>query len=164
MGTKPSANNFPRRNRLISGITLGTLVAEAPESSGALITASLAAEQGREVFAVPSSIYNTTGRGSNRLIQDGAKLVMDAQDILDEFNIAFDHAQVRTQTQVIAPTSDLEAQVMQYLEAEAVHIDAIVRLSGLSTSQVSSALTLLELKGLAQTVGPMQYCRAYPHR
>lgn len=164
IGTKPNASNFPRRNRLISGLTLGTLIVEAPESSGALITASLAADQGREVFAVPSSIHSPSGRGTNKLIQDGAKLVTCAQDILDEFDIAFTHAEVRTQAHELAPTSGIEAQVMQYLETEPVHIDEIVRLSGLSTPQVSSALTLLELKGLAQTAGPMQYCRTYPQR
>lgn len=159
LGTKPLGANFPRRNRIVSGLSLGVLVAEAPESSGALITASLAAEQGREVFAVPANIYNRNGLGCNRLIQDGAKLVMSENDVLEEFDIAFEHAETRTKTREIIPTSDIETQILNLLDVEPTHIDEIVRKVGLSTAQVSSTLTLLELKGLAKAAGNMQYCR-----
>lgn len=159
LGTKPLGTNFPRRNRIVSGLSLGVMVAEAPESSGALITASLAAEQGREVFAIPANIYNQTGRGCNRLLQDGAKLVMSEKDVLEEFNIAFEHAETRQETRQIAPANDIEAQIIELLEVEPIHIDDIVRRSNLPAAQVSSTLTILELKGLAKAAGHMQYCR-----
>lgn len=157
---QPQPRNFPRRNRVISGLTLGVLVVEAPERSGALITASQAAEQGREVFAVPGSIFNKMAAGSNRLIQDGARLVMTAEDVLDELDIAYNNNQTRVRTESIAPSDDIEQQILDCLEADPIHVDDLVRLSGLSTASVSSTLTILELKGLALMVGPMQYCRA----
>lgn len=160
LGTPPTGTNFPRRNRIISGMTLGVLVAEAPESSGALITVEMALEQGREVFAIPANIFNPTGTGSNKLIQDGAKLVMRAADVLDELNIVHTRQEVRTRTQSIAPESGAESELLQYLEADPIHIDDLVRASGLPTGKVSATLTLLELKGLAEMVGHMQYCRA----
>lgn len=158
MGTNPLSNNFPRRNRIVSGLSLGVLVVEAPENSGALITASLAAEQGRDVFAVPGNIYNIMSRGSNRLIQDGAKLVLEARDILDELNIAHQATTIRVRTEAIAPSNGIEAKLLAHLNSDPIHIDDLVRLSGLSINEVSSTLTILELKGLAQMVGHMQYC------
>ena len=161
IGTGPVANNFPRRNRIISGMSLGVLITEAPEKSGALITASMAAEQGREVFAVPGNIYNRKAAGTNRLIQDGAKLVQTVTDVLDELNIAHDNVRVRTTTQQVAPANSTEQALLDHLQAEPIHIDELVRLSGLSTAEVSSTLTILELKGLAQMVGHMQYSRIH---
>ncbi|MEZ4667477.1 MAG: DNA-processing protein DprA [Anaerolineae bacterium] len=158
LGTPPEARNFPRRNRIISGLGLGVLVIEAPEKSGAIITASVAAEQGREVFAIPGNIFNPSSTGTNRLIQDGAKLVLTVNDILDEFNIVHNSAQTRRVAEQIAPASGNETQVMGYLNADPVHIDDLVRMSGLPVSVISSTLTILELKGLARTVGYMQYC------
>ena len=159
LGTPPSGQNFPRRNRLLSGLALGVLVVEAPERSGALITASAALEQGRDVFAVPANIFNQTGAGSNRLIQDGAKLVMNAADILDELNISMSKGQTRTQAEIIAPGSELEVLVLQVLDADPIHVDDIIRISGLATEMVTATLTILELKGLAQSSGNMEYCR-----
>ncbi len=105
MGSKPEARHFPRRNRVISGISLGVLVAEAPDKSGAMITADYAAEQGRDVFAVPGSIFNSAANGTNRLIQDGAKLVLTVEDILDELNIAHRKVEARAlHPEQIAPT------------------------------------------------------------
>ncbi len=155
--TRPVGKNFPRRNRILSGMALGVLVVEAPEDSGALITASYAAEQGKDVFAIPGNIYSGNSQGSNRLIQDGAKLVMDARDILDELDITYTIVSTRVRTETIAPSNDIEAQLLTHLSADSTHIDDLVRLSGLSIKEVSSTLTILELKGLVSMDGHMTY-------
>lgn len=160
LGTPPSGKNFPRRNRIISGLSLGILIAEAPKNSGAIITAETALEQGRDVFAIPANIFNEMGAGCNRLIQEGAKLVMRASDILDELNVTYDNHVTKEKTETIAPAGDIEHQILSLLDSEPLHIDEIVRKTGLETSKVASTLAILELKGLAQTVGAMQYCRA----
>jgi DNA processing protein len=158
IGVPPLKGNFPRRNRIMSGMSLGVLVAEAPEKSGALITAAVAAEQGRDVFAIPGSIHNNTSSGTNRLIQDGAKLVMKVEDILNELNMTYTVVQTKAAAETISPANENEAKLMQLLGADPIHIDELVRQSGLSIALVSSTLTILELKGLAQMVGAMQYC------
>jgi DNA processing protein len=160
IGTPPTGQNFPRRNRVISGLSLGVLIAEAPEKSGALITAETALEQGREVFAIPANIFNPNGTGGNKLIQEGAKLVMRARDILDELNVSYSEQEIQEQAQKIAPENELEVKLLNLLEADPIHVDDIIRETGLSTAEVTSTLTILELKGLAQSVGHMQYCRA----
>jgi DNA processing protein len=157
IGTPPEGRNFPIRNRIISGLALGVLVVEAPENSGAIITATIAAEQGREVFAVPHNVYNQMGRGTNRLIQDGAKLVMDVADILDELNLAQVNVQTRIHTERVVPANAIEAALLGQLSTDPIHIDDLVRACELPISIVSSTLTILELKGLAQMVGHMQY-------
>jgi DNA processing protein len=161
VGTPPEGRNFPRRNRIISGLSLGVLVVEAPANSGALITAHTAAEQGRDVFAVPSSLLNPMGMGTNRLIQDGAKLVMGVEDILSELNISHDNLSHRTVIEQAVSyntaANDTEALLLTHLSAEPIHIDDLARLCGLPMATVSSTLMLLELKGLAQMVGHMQY-------
>lgn len=161
IGTPPEGRNFPRRNRVISGLSLGVLVVEAPENSGALITANVAAEQGRDVFAVPASIYNQMATGTNRLIQDGAKLVMNVEDILSELNITHETINLRTKTEQIAPADGVERLLLQHLAADPIHIDELAQLCHLPVAAVSSTLTILELKGLAQMVGHMQYSRTY---
>ena len=158
--TKPLAKNFPQRNRLISGMSLGLLVAEAPERSGALNTVSHALEQGRDVFAVPYNIFSLSGRGCNQLIQDGAKLVLTVDDILDELNVSHVKVQTQIQTEQLQPSNDTEDAILQQLGADPVHVDIIVRQTQLPTATVTSTLTMLELKGLAESAGPMQYCRA----
>ncbi len=158
LGTPPEARNFPRRNRIISGLALGVLVVEAPEGSGALITADTAAEQGRDVFAVPGNIFSPASRGPNRLIQEGAKLVMSATDILDELQLAYGRAEARTVAETAVPANEIEAQIVKCLSADPLHVDDVARACGLPIAQVTSTLTLLELKGLARNVGPMQYC------
>ena len=159
IGTAPLGKNFPRRNRIISGLSLGVLVAEAPEKSGAMITASRAGEQGRDVFAVPQNIFSKTGRGSNRLIQDGAKLVMDPGDALDELNISHRNTQIGIKTEQLQPANPTEKMIHEQLGVEPIDVDTIVRRTQLPAATVTSTLALLELKGLAEIAGPMQYCR-----
>ncbi|HEX2905619.1 MAG TPA: DNA-processing protein DprA [Phototrophicaceae bacterium] len=163
IGTPPEAHNFPRRNRIISGLSLGVLVVEAPEKSGALITTTMAAEQGREVFAIPGNIFNPMSSGTNRLIQDGAKLVMTVEDILEELNIVHTAVQTSKVTERIIPANDIESRLLEHLGADPIHVDDLTRLSGLPVATVSSTLTILELKGLARTVGQMQYCLVRIH-
>ena len=158
LGTKPRAENFPRRNRILSGLSLGTLVVEAGESSGALITAHLALEQNREVFAVPGSILAPTSRGTNRLIQEGAKLVRDYTDILEELNLTAVAHQLEMKE--IIPSSDAESLLLKQLGAEPIHIDEVCRSSNLPMPTVSSTLTVMELKGIVKQVGPMNYVLA----
>jgi DNA processing protein len=160
LGSKPLAKNFPQRNRLISGMCLGVLVAEAPERSGALNTVSHALEQGREVFAVPHNVFSRTGRGCNLLIQDGAKLVASVEDILDELDLSQVNVQTQMQTERLQPANDTEEAIFQQLSADPIHVDLIVRQTQLPTATVTSTLTMLELKGLAESAGAMQYCRA----
>ena len=156
LGTAPLAKNFPQRNRLISGLSLALLVAEAPVRSGALNTVSHAINQGRDVLAVPHNIFSPAGRGCNQLIQEGAKLVLGVADILDELDVSHLNVRTRIQVQEIQPANELEGLVYQQLSADPVHVDLIVRLTQLPTATVTSTLTLLELKGLAESAGPMQ--------
>jgi DNA processing protein len=158
LGTKPRAENFPRRNRIMSGLSLGVLVVEAGESSGALITAHLALEQNREVFAIPGSILSPTSQGTNQLIQEGAKLVRHYRDILEELNLTAVAQQIEMKE--LMPATDTESLLLKRLSAEPVHIDEICRTSGLPISTVSSTLTMMELKGLVKQVGSMNYALA----
>jgi len=134
------------------------LVVEAPTGSGSLHTVNAALDQGREVFVVPHSLQNMMGTACNLLIQDGAKLVIEARDILDELNISTEMLTTRAQTERIAPDSPQEAQVLTHLTDAPIHVDDLARAIGMSIPELSMTLTLLELKGLAQRVGPMQYC------
>jgi DNA processing protein len=155
LGVKPKAENFPRRNRIMSGLSLGVLVAEAGEGSGALITARLALEQNREVFAIPGSILSPTSKGTNRLIQDGAKLVRDTSDILEELNLTMVPQQVELKE--IAPSDETEALLLRQLSYEPTHIDDICHSSRLPIPVVSSTLAMMELKGMVRQVGRMNY-------
>src|SRR5690242_9657021 len=158
-GTQPEAGNFPARNRLISGLSLGVLVTEAPETSGALITTRFAAEQGRDVFAVPGNITNRGSIGANRLIQDGAKLVLEANDVLSELNLHMVPQQ--QEMRELLPENATEAAILAHLGAagEPQHIDAICRATGLGAAAVSGTLVMMELKGLVLLVGPMTYAK-----
>jgi DNA processing protein len=162
LGAKPRPDNFPRRNRIMSGMSLGTLVIEADESSGAIITAHMALEQNREVFAVPGSILSPMSRGTNRLIQEGAKLVRNCTDILEELNLTASEQQMEMKE--IIPTSETEAILLKQLTAEPTHIDQVCRSSGLPISTVSSNLTIMELKGLVRQVSTMNYVLARESR
>jgi DNA processing protein len=154
-GTRPRAENFPRRNRIMSGMSLGVLVIEAGEKSGALITARLALEQNREVFAVPGSILSPMSRGTNSLIQEGAKLVRNYGDILEELNLSMvvQQPELREPT----PVTDTESLLLRHISREATHIDDICRQSGLPMAVVNSMLAMMELRGIVKHMGGMNY-------
>ena len=154
----PKAEHFPRRNRIMSGISLGVLVAEAGEGSGAMITASLALEQNREVFAVPGSILSPTSTGTNRLIKEGAKLVSDVQDILEELNLSMIPRQMEMRE--LVPENETESLIIKHLSHEPVHIDEVCRSSCLPIATVSSTLAMMELKGIVRQMGGMNYILA----
>jgi DNA processing protein len=158
LGYKPEASNFPARNRIISGLSRGVIVVEAGEQSGALITADFAADQGRDVFAVPGSIFQRNSRGTNRLIRDGAQPVLSAADVLEALNLTAVTEHV--EAQMLFPTDATEALLLEGLSEEPTHIDEVGRASGLPISTVSSTLALMELKGLVRQVGGMNYVRA----
>jgi len=191
IGVRPEASNFPRRNRIISGITLGTLVTEAGETSGTRWTVYHALEQNREIFCVPGSVYSESSRLTNRLIREGAKLVCNVNDILVEIGLETSERQIPLDlsdapassnapagfgangsaetthsryhdsieyqaTPPETPDSD-EAELLQHIARDPVHIDDLVTLSGRPISEVSGLLTMLELKGLLKQVGTMHY-------
>lgn len=158
LGVQPDARNFPPRNRIISGLSLGVVVVEAGERSGALITADFAAEQDRDVFAVPGNITSPASRGPNNLIQQGAKLVRRYEDILEELNLNMVAEQ--TAVQLALPETTEEIAIFAALSAQPVHIDDVCRHTGYGMNVVSSTLTLMELKGMVQQVGGMNYVLA----
>lgn len=154
-GTPPDATNFPPRNRIISGLVRAVIVVEAGEKSGALITAAFAADQGREVFAVPGSIYAPLSKGTNRLIQEGARPLLDSQELLtilklgpvEEFHTA----------RTALPADATEKFLFELLGNEALHVDEISRRSNLPIEKISSTLVMMELKGMVRQMGGMQY-------
>jgi len=158
LGTQPRGDYFPRRNRIMSGLSLGVLVVEGDVKSGAMITARLALEQDRDVFAVPGSIFSPQSRGTNSLIQEGAKLVQRVDDILEELNLTMVPQQIEMKE--LIPATDTEAALLRHISKEPVHIDQVCRDSGLPVATVSSVLAMLELKGLVRQMGPMAYVRA----
>jgi DNA processing protein len=150
--TEPEAHNFPVRNRIISGMSLGTVVVEATRKSGSLITARLAAEQNREVFAVPGSIQSFKSTGTHTLIKQGAKLVENAPDILEEISNIFPHplpAAGRKKTRPPDLTPE-ELLVLEGLAPYPVHIDDLIRKIDMEPGKISGALLQLELKGIVQ--------------
>jgi DNA processing protein len=158
LGTPADARNFPPRNRIISGLSLGVLVVEAARRSGALITVDFALEQGREVFAVPGNITHRTSEGCNRLIHDGAKMVLGVQDILEELNLTMIEQHVEARAAL--PENKTEAQLILFISDEPVHMDEICRQTELPIQEVSSTLAMMELKGMVRQVGGMNYVLA----
>ncbi len=167
VGIRPDSRSFPRRNRLISGVSLGSVVVEAAEGSGARHTVYHALEQDREVFCVPGSIFSPASDFTNRMIKEGAKLVTGITDILEELNIAVAAQSVKApelvpeQLPFVAAGEDEpeEHEVLSQLADDPVHIDDLRRSSGLPITTVSSTLTMLELKGKVKQVGCMHYIR-----
>lgn len=157
LGTRPEASNFPPRNRIISGLSRGIIVVEAGKQSGALITASFAADQGRDVFAVPGSILHPGSVGCNELIQKGAIPLLTVDDVLEALDFTQVHEQKSTREAV--PSDPLEAELFSHLSSEPSGIDELVRRSAMTSAQVSSLLAMMELKGLVRQVSPMSYVR-----
>lgn len=158
LGTQPRAEHFPRRNRIMSGLALGTLVVEGDVKSGAMITARFAAEQNREVFAVPGPIFAPQSQGPIALLRDGATPVADASHVLEALNLTMIGAQMDFGRAAPAATPDEQA-LMDALSREPRHVDEVVRATGLAAASVSATLALLELKGLVRDAGGMQYVR-----
>ena len=154
-GFLPTQYSFPARNRIVAGLSLGTLVIEAPEESGALITARLALEYNREVFAVPHSIYAANGIGPNNLIRMGAKPVSRAEDIIEALNL-------KSLTQIadhkkITPSSPAEEKVINVLISGPAYIDRIIKESGMDSQSANSTLLLMEMKGKVRNLGGMNF-------
>lgn len=163
-GTPPLREHFPRRNRIISGLCLGVLVVEAAVRSGSLITARLAAEQGREVFAIPGSIHNPMARGCHRLIRQGAKLVETVEDLVEE--LGWDAAAARRPPANAPPTEGADAldddyvTLLDALGHDPAPVDVLVQRTGLTPQALSSMLLTLELRGIVHPVSGTGYVRA----
>ena len=162
LDTRPTKWSFPQRNRILSGLSRGVLVVEAPERSGALITAHSALEQGREVFAVPGNVTSVASCGTNRLIQDGAKLVTSVEDVLEEFPdlAAAPAIAPETADRAVSDLFGTERKVYEMIGLEPMHIDDIIARGGLSPSEAAYAVLLLQLKHLIQEVEGRRYIRA----
>ncbi len=164
-GVPPRRTNFPRRNRIISGLSLGTLVVEAGQRSGALITARLASEQGREVFAIPGSIHSPLSRGCHRLIRDGATLVETGADIVEELRGLLEGISSTIEQNSGLPESDRAdfmtdpqyRQLLHHMGYDPLSADQLVTRSGLTSAEVSSMLLRLELAGLIETLSDGRY-------
>lgn len=153
MGTKPDAVNFPRRNRIISGLSLGTIVIEAGVKSGALLTANYALEQNREIFAVPGNINSPKSIGTNQIIKDGAKLISSASDVLVELEPQLKHLLKQDEAKSKESLEDLsesEKILISKLSNEPIHIDKLAKVIGKSTAETLSALLPLEFKDLVK--------------
>jgi DNA processing protein len=155
LGTAPESYNFPPRNRIISGLSIAVVIVEAGNTSGALITANFAVEQGREVFALPGSIYAPQSKGTNRLIQNGAHCLLSPDDLLEALNLTMvrEHKSAR----VILPADANETKLYEVLGQEPLHVDEIQSQAELPIEQVSATLSVMELKGMVRQVGGMHY-------
>jgi len=155
VGTPPEARNFPPRNRIISGLSMATVVVEAGAKSGALITANFALEQGREVFAVPGNIISSSSKGTNWLIQQGAHPLLDPDEILEtlELRLISEQRQART----VLPSDATEALIFDILSHEPMHVDEIRSRTDMPIEKLTSTLTMMELKGMVRQASGMRY-------
>ena len=156
LGMEAVPGNFPARNRIISGLSLGVLVTEAGEDSGSLITAGLAGERGREVFAEPGPIYSSLSAGPSTLINQGAKLVANVNDILEELKLDVGYRKM-SDVREIKGDSEEEQKIIDLLQNGPVHIDEIAREVGFSAGKIGSLLSLLEIKGKVKSIGSGTY-------
>lgn len=151
LGYPAMPQNFPSRNRIVSGLSLGVVVVEGMEKSGTLLTASSAARQGREVFAVPGPVTSPMSRAPHFLLKNGAKLVEKTEDILEELDIKEIHKKQKAKREL--PETEEEKKLFNILKSEPMDIDSLVRISGLATGVVLSTLTPMELKGMLKNIG-----------
>jgi DNA processing protein len=159
-GTKPDAVNFPRRNRIISGLALGTIIVEAREKSGALITANLALEQNREVFAIPGSIFSPLSLGPHRLIQEGAKLVTSLEDIFDEIPVQTELFKKEEYKPIDEEKiSAEEKRILQQLSRDPIHIDQLATEAGMPSGPLLSILLHLEFAGFVKQLPGKMFVR-----
>ncbi len=154
-GTQPEGINFPPRNRIISGLSIASVIIEAGEKSGALITAEFAAIQGREVFAVPGPIYSPRSKGTNRLIRDGALPLTDFNEILAVLDL--DQVKEYRYAKKVIQKDEIEELLSEVIKEEPLHIDEIKNATGLTMEKVSAALVMMELKGIVRKVGNLTY-------
>ena len=159
LGTPSKAQNFPRRNRLISGLSLGCLVVEANVDSGSLITARLAAEQGREVFAIPGSIHSAVSKGCHLLIKQGAKLVESTSDILEEINMGVQNTSPFGSVAHSGQTTLEDSALLAFMGFDPINFDALISASGLTAETLSAMLMVLELEGKITSITGGQYQR-----
>ncbi len=160
MNAEPAGVHFPRRNRIISGLSLGTIVVEAGEKSGALITAYMALDQGREVFAVPGSIRSPKSKGTHQLIKEGAKLVENLEDVLAEIPQWKDKGEKRAKREdVFERLSDQEKKVWEVLSERPIHIDRIAASANVTTSEALALLLSMELKDCVKQLSGMMFVR-----
>ncbi|MBA3825568.1 MAG: DNA-protecting protein DprA [Ktedonobacterales bacterium] len=158
VGMPPEAGNFPARNRIISGLSLATLLTEAPQGSGALITANFATDQGRDVLAVPGNITQRNSAGCNDLIKHGASCVTAVDDVVDALNLHLVPQQL--DMRALLPEDPTEARILALLSDEPRHADEVCQMAQLPTGTVTSTLMMLELKGMARHLGNMLYVTA----
>lgn len=156
-GTKSEMWFFPARNRIISGLSRGVLVVEAPEKSGALITARLALEQNRDVFAIPGSIFSKNSAGANFLIKNGARVVTSVDDILEELSMT--DLKIKKESVENNSLAEEEKIVLNIIAQEPIHIDKICETAKMTASQTLSAVSMLEIKGLIKNIGGSRFAK-----
>jgi DNA processing protein len=153
LGMKPTPWSFPARNRIIAGLSQAVLVTEGAEDSGSLITAEFALKFGRKVFAVPGPITSSMSKGPYKLIQKGAKLVTSGEDIFKELKPQISNIKTKTQTSKITNATGDEIKILKLLENEPLHFDELIRRTNFKSSQLSSILSVMEIKGLIKSLG-----------
>lgn len=162
LGTAPESSNFPPRNRIISGLSMVIVVIEAGETSGALITASFAADQGRDVLAVPGNITSPNSKGTNKLIRDGARPYLSVDDVIEALNL--ETVDAKKLARKTLPMDDQERKIIDVIKANPMTIDEIAIQADLPVQSVSASLSMMELKGYVRNTGPMTYEQVFEER